>query len=143
MHVIAAYVKEVLPFAWDLPLENSVDSYLCFQLVLLHSMFYFFFLYQSPSLSLCMVFQSIKIGEVLLINPSANMFVFGDFNVYHKDWLTYSGGTDRPSEFCYNFSISNDLTQMANFPTCIPKCDLLFWICLSSGANICSTMTCH
>ena len=31
-----------------------------------------------------------------MINPSANVFVFGDFNVHHKDWLTYSCGTDQP-----------------------------------------------
>ena len=31
--------------------------------------------------------------------------------------LTYSIGTDRPNELCYNFSISNDLTQMVNFST--------------------------
>ena len=40
------------------------------------------------------------------------MFVFGGFNIHHKDWLTYSGETDRPGELSYNFSISNDLTQM-------------------------------
>ena len=51
------------------------------------------------------------------------MFVFGDFNVHHKDWLTFSGGTDRPGELCYNFSFSNDLTQIVNFPTRIPDCD--------------------
>ena len=45
---------------------------------------------------------------------------FGDFNVHHKDWLTCCGGTDWPSEICYNFSISNDLTQIVNFPTRIP-----------------------
>ena len=58
-----------------------------------------------------MVFYSISsiIDYVLLINPSANVFVFGDFNAHYKDWLTYSGGTDRPAELCYNFSISNDL----------------------------------
>ena len=57
----------------------------------------FFFLYQSPSLSLCTVFDSIlsNIDEVLSINPSANVFLFGDFNVHHEDWLTYFGGTDR------------------------------------------------
>ena len=49
--------------------------------------------------------------------------VFGDFNVHHKDWLTYSSGTDRPGELCYNFSISNDLTQMVNVPMQIPDCD--------------------
>ena len=75
---------------------------------------------------------------------AANFFVFGDFNVHHKDWLTYSGGTDRPGELCYNFSISNDLTQMVNFPTRIPDCDshspALLDLFLSSDASICSTM---
>ena len=58
-----------------------------------------------------MVFDSIlsNIDEALSINTSANVFVFGNFNIHHKDWLTYSGGTDRPGELCYNFSISNDL----------------------------------
>ena len=109
-------------------------------------MSYFFFLSQSPSLSFCTVFYSIlsNIDEVLLINPSANVFVFGDFNVHHKDWLTYSGGTDRPGELCYNFSISNDLTQMVNFPTRIPDYDShspgLLDVFLSSDTSICSTM---
>ena len=71
-----------------------------------------------------MVFYSISsnIDKVLLINPSA-VFVFRDFNIYHKDWFTYSGGTDRPDELCYNFSNSNDLTQIVNFPTRIADCD--------------------
>ena len=89
-------------------------------------MSYFFFLYQSPpSSSLCMVFDFISsnIDEVLWINPSGNVFVFGDFNVHHKDWLIYSGGTDKPGELCYNFSISNDLIQIVNFPTWIPDYD--------------------
>ena len=45
MHELAVYVKEVLPFARDLSLENSADSYLCFPLALLHSLSYFSFLY--------------------------------------------------------------------------------------------------
>ena len=53
MHGLAVYVKEGLPFARDLSLENSVDSYLCFRLALLHSVSYFFFLYRSPSSALC------------------------------------------------------------------------------------------
>ena len=145
MHGLAVSVKEGLPFARDLSLENSADSYECFRLALLHSVSYFFFLYRSPSSSLCTVFDSISsnIDEVLSINPSANVFVFGDFNVHHKDWLTYSGGTDRPGELCYNFSISNDLTQIVNFPTRIPDCDshspALLDLFLSSDASICST----
>ena len=64
------------------------------------SVSYFFFLFQSPSSALCMVFDSTSsnIDEVLSINPSANVFVFGDFDVHHKDWLIYSGGTDQPGE---------------------------------------------
>ena len=100
MHGLAVYVKEGLPFARDLSLENSADSYLCFRLALFHSVSYFFFLYRSLSLSSCMVFNSISsiIDEVLSVNPSANVFVFGEFNVHHKDWLTYPGGTDRTDD---------------------------------------------
>ena len=61
MHGLAFYVKEGLPFPLTLPLENSADSYLCFQLVLLHSGSNFFFHYQSLSSSLCMVFDFIFI----------------------------------------------------------------------------------
>ena len=43
----------------------------------------------------------------------------------------------------YNFSISNDLTQMVNFPTWIPYCDshspALLNLFISSDASICST----
>ena len=42
MHGLAVYVKVGLPFALDLSLENSADSYLCFRLALLQSMSYFF-----------------------------------------------------------------------------------------------------
>ena len=132
MHGLAVYLREGLPFAWDLSLKNSADSYLYFQLALLHSVSYFFFLYRSPSSSLCMVFDSISfnIDEVVSINLSANVFTFEGFNVCHKGWLTYSGGTDRTGDLYYNFS--NDLTQMVNFPplgsqTAILTV-LLFWI---------------
>ena len=122
MHGLAVYVKEGLLFAWDLSLENSADSYFCFRLALRHSVSYFFFLYGLPSSSLCTVFDSVSFNkdEIFSINPYANVFVFGDFNVLHKNWLTYSGGTDRSGELCYNFSVSNDLTQMVSFLTRIP-----------------------
>ena len=56
MHDLTVYVKEGLPFAWELSLKNSTDSFLCFWLALLHSMSYFFLLSQLLSLSLCMIF---------------------------------------------------------------------------------------
>ena len=82
MHGLAVYVKEGLPLAQDL----------CFRLALFHSLSYFFFFYCSPSSLLCMVFYSIlsNIDEVLSINPYANVFVFGDFNIHHKDCMFLS-----------------------------------------------------
>ena len=35
MHGLTVYVQEGLPFAWDVSLENSADSYLCFRQALL------------------------------------------------------------------------------------------------------------
>ena len=145
MHGLAVYVKKGLPFCTGL-ISRKLCRFLCFRLALLHSVPYFFFLYRLPSSSLCTVFDSISsnIDEILSINLSANVFVFGDFNIRHKDWLNYSCGTDRSGEFCYNFSISNDVTQMVNFPTWIPDCDsyspALLDLFLSSDASICSTM---
>ena len=71
-----------------------------------------------------------------MINPHANVFVFTDFSVHQKDWLTCSGGTDRSGELCYNFSIQNDFTQMVRlFPATfllgsqtVILTVLLFWI---------------
>ena len=146
MHGLTVYAKEGLPFAQDLSLENFVDSYLCFRLALLYSVSYFFFLYWSSPWSSCMVFDSTSsnIDNVFSINSSANVFVFWDSNVHYKDLLTYSRGTDRSGELSYNFSISNDLTQMVNFPTglpgCCSQCPALLHLFISSDASICSTM---
>ena len=97
LHGLAVYVKERLPFARDLSLENSTDCYLCFRLSLLYSVSYFFFLKQSSSSCLCTVFDSISSNrdEILSINPST-VFAFRGFNVHHKDWLIFSSGTDQP-----------------------------------------------
>ena len=96
---------------------------------------------RSPSSSLCTVFDSISsnLDEVLSINSSANAFVFGDFNVHHKDWLYWSTWWT----LLVNSVIPNDLAQMVNFPTGIPDCGShspLWDLFLSSGASICSTM---
>ena len=90
-----------------------------------------------------MVFDSISsnINDALSVNPSANVFVFRD--VHDKDWLTYSDGTGGSLELCCNFSMSNDPTQMVNFPIWIPDCDshspALLDLYISSDASICST----
>ena len=93
-----------------------------------------------------MVFDAISSNtdKVLLMNPSANKFVFGDFKVHHKDWLmlTYSGGTARLAELYYNCSVSKEL--MVNFPThmqlTVTNNPALLNLILSYGTRICSTM---
>ena len=86
---------------------------------------------------------AMNIDEVLLINSSAIAFVFGCFNIHQKDWLTYSGGTDRPGKLCCYHRRPNSL-QIFNFPTWIPNCDLhshaLLDLFISSVASFCSTM---
>ena len=68
--------------------------------------------YWSSSSPLSTVFDSIlsNIDEVPSINPPANVFVFGDFNVHQKDWITYSHGTDRLGELYY--AVINFLSQL-------------------------------
>ena len=81
MHGLAVYVKERLPFALDLSLENSADSYddwLYFTHCLTsfssidHLYAQFFILFH------------LNIDEVLSINPPANVLIFGDFNIHQK-----------------------------------------------------------
>ena len=97
-------------------------------------------------LSLCTDFDAISsnVDKVLAVNLSANVFVFGDFNAHHNDWLTYSSRTDRYGKVRYEIPISNDLTQMVNFPTQIPDCDshslALLDLFISYDASIWSAM---
>ena len=75
------------------------------------------------------LFHLIKVPS---INPSANVFVFGDFNVYHKDWLTYSGGNDRLVNsdiiFLSQTALLRWLTFLLGSKTVILPV-LLVWIC--------------
>ena len=109
---LAVYFKEGLPFFTGHTSRKLCRLLLMSSTALIHSVSSFFCLHQSPFSSLCTAFHVISsnIDEVLSINPSANVFSFEEFNNHHKDWLTHSGGTDRPSELCYNFL--NDLTQI-------------------------------
>ena len=120
---LAIYVTEWLPFACDVSLENSADSY--FFLTGFTSLSVLLHFPLSRSSSLCTVFDGIlyNMDKVLLINPSTNVFAFGEFSIHHRDWLTFSGGTGKPGELWYYFFISNDLAEMVNFPIRNSGCD--------------------
>ena len=67
---ILTYVFDWLYFNQCLTSFSSIDY--------LHLYAWFLILFDLPKMR-------------FLISPSANGFVFGDFNVHRKDWLTYSG----------------------------------------------------
>ena len=115
MHDLAVYMKEGLPFAQDLSLETLQ--------ILPYVFYWLYFTYRLtsfpphwlPSISLWTLFDSISsnIDEVLpIIQSTNNVFIFGDFNIHHKDCLTYFARNYKPGEFCYILSISNDLTWL-------------------------------
>ena len=77
----------------------------------------------------------------LSVENSADFyFVFSTSLFLHS--LSYFVYCHRSGELCYNFSISNDLTQIINVPTRIPDCDSPSPVCSfeSSDTSICSTM---
>ena len=99
------------------------------------------------------VFECMFVSAYLLLFAFArnvflyiNVFVFGNFNVHYKDWLAYSGETDRPGEFCYHFFYFKRPSQPINFPIWIPGCDshnpALLNVFLFSDPSICYT-PCH
>ena len=114
MHGLAVYMKE-----W---LLHEAYLYKTLQ-ILIYVLNWFYIIKCLTSFSsiyhhcLYAVFYAIssKIDEVLLIKPSANVFVFGDFNVHRRDWLTYFGGTYSLVDSSYSFSISNDLLRWLTF----------------------------
>ena len=78
------------------------------------------------------------------MNASANVFFFGDFNVHHKDWLTYSGGIDRLVNSVIIFLSQVTLLRLVNFTIRVPDCDshsrALLDLFISFSASIYSTV---
>ena len=102
-----------------------------------------FFLYRSPSSSLCTVFDSIS-PNIDEFSRSTHLLMYLSLETLTPIIRTGLPILVRSGDLCYNFSISNDLTQMVNFPTRIPDCHshspALLDRFLSSDASICSTM---
>ncbi|CAE1168972.1 unnamed protein product [Acanthosepion pharaonis] len=118
MHGLSVYVKDHIPLARELSLESPDQSYMCLRLSLLNAVSYLFFLYRSPSSQDCGILDSIfdSIDKALSLHPFAHIFVFGDFNAHHTMWLK-NATTDHAGIQTFNFSVSQSLTQIVNFPT--------------------------
>ena len=122
MHGLGVYVRDSLPIARDQTLEDINEPFMCFRLALLHSTTYIFFLYRSPSSPSCSVVDAVSsnIDKALIRHPSANIICCGDFNAHNKEWLVHSHVTNTAGIFCHDFAVSQDLTQIIDFPTRIP-----------------------
>ena len=148
MHGLGVYAKSNLPIARESTLEEDNESHMCFRLALLHSTTYIFFLYRSPSSSSCSVVEAVSsnIDKALILHPSANIMVCGDFNAHNTKWLGHSHTTDAAGVFCQEFALAQDLTQIVDFPTRIPDCvdhqPYLLDLFLCSNPDSC-TITSH
>ena len=86
MHGLAVYVKEgllrilIYVFGWLYLIQCFTSFSYIDHLLHLYARFLMLLLSNTE--------------KVLSIYTSANVFVFGDLNVHHKDWLTCSGATD-------------------------------------------------
>ena len=67
MHGLAVYLKEGLPFAWDLSLKNSTDSYLCFPWLYYTECLFSFSAIDHLHLYTWFLIVSSNTGEVLFI----------------------------------------------------------------------------
>ena len=64
-----------------------------------------FFLYRSPSSSSCSVVEAVSsnIDKALILHPSANIMVCGDFNAHNTEWLGHSHTT--VAVFCQELQV--------------------------------------
>ena len=113
--------KEGSPFARDFPLGNLEDSNISFWLALLHSVFFSFFLRQSPGSCLCTVLYAISSNidkTTLLIYLSLEILT----SIVRTDWSILVELLDLVRSVIFFLSPKN-LTQIVNFLTRSLNCD--------------------
>ena len=138
MHDLVVHIKKGLPFAWDLSLENvhtQILTYVFDRLYFTQCLTSFSSIDHLLCLDPLFLILFHLTDEVLSINLSANEFVFGDFNIHHKDWWNLIWPILVELLYLVNsiiiFFISDYLTQMVNFllrSQTVILTVLLFWI---------------
>ena len=120
-HGLALFAKKSLPLRRLTQAEDTRHEYLAFIAPLPRITLLMFFLYRSPSTDCEMInVISDKLDYLLQQYPSAEVAVFGDFNVHHVDWLIHSRTTDVSGQAVYDFALSHNLSQMVSSPTRVP-----------------------
>ena len=123
-HGLALFAKTSLPLRRIKDSEDSRHEYLAFVAPLPSITYLLFFLYRSPS-SDCEVLNVIsdKIDVLRLKYPTAEVAVFGDFNVHNTEWLQHSRSTDLSGQLAHQFALSQNLSQIVESPTRVPDRD--------------------
>ena len=144
---LGVYVRKNVPVCREFRFESLDHSFMCFRLSFLHSITFLFFLYRSPSSQDCSIIDVVSdsIDHALSLFPTSNICVFGDFNVHHVEWLG-SRSSDSAGTHVYNFSLTQSLTQIIDFPTRYPDnsqhSPSLLDLCLVSNPSLFS-VSCH
>ena len=96
MHGLGVYICNTLPLTRETKLESDDQAFMCFRLNMQHNISYLYFLYRSPSTQDCTLINKVSdsIDIALSLDTSAQVHVFGDFNVHHNNWLGFSNYTD-------------------------------------------------
>ena len=124
MHGLGVYVRDNLPLARIPTLEDPNEPFMCFRLSLLHSTSYLFFLYRSPSSQSCSLCGWCCLQKYWWCTRVASQcwnsclwwFQYPSSRLadtFQWSWLTRGWKV-------YNFSISQSLTQVVDFPTRFP-----------------------
>lgn len=123
-HGLVVYAKTSLPLRRLCAAEDSRHDYLAFIAPLQRTTQLLFFLYRSPSTN-AEIFTALsdKIDTLLQEYPSAEVAVFGDFNVHNVDWLVHSRTTDLSGQAAEDFAASHNLSQIVSCPTRVPDRD--------------------
>ena len=120
-HGLALYAKTSLPLRRLTSAEDSRHEYLAFIAPLPSVTLVLFFLYRSPSTD-CEVLNVIsnKLDSILQQYPTAEVAIFGDFNVHNVEWLVHSRTTDSSGQAAQAFALSHNLSQIVSSPTRVP-----------------------
>ena len=81
--------------------------------------------YQPSTTPMPSVIEAVSsnIDKALIIHPSANIMVCGDFNGHNTEWLYHSHVTNLAGLFCQLFAMAQDLAQIRDFHIRIPYRD--------------------
>ena len=122
-------LREGRTFFCMVPISRKLSSFLLMSLALLHSVSYFFFLYRSPSLSLCTIYDTIS-SNINRFSQSSHLLIFLCLETLMSIARNVQPIVVEVIELVNSdLIISNDLTQMVHFATRIPDCDsVLFFL---------------